>query len=143
MQRSWRQIWLSAAALALLFSSAASAADLTPVFQPLSLPSVSHSPMDAKGMHEWKMSLGPVIASQALDVTSSLGMRELNPLLAGSDGHFGARGAGIKLGATAGILGIEYFIAKRHPRAARVLSKINWAASIMTAGFAAHNFALR
>ena len=75
--------------------------------------------------------------------TSSYGMREMNPMLAGSDGRFGAKGAGIKLGATAGLLGVEYLIVRKYPRAARVFTKVNWSVSIVTTGFAAHNFAIR
>ncbi len=91
----------------------------------------------------WKISLAPVLATQTLDVASSYGMRELNPVLAGSNGRFGAKAATMKLGATAALLGIEYLIVKAHPGAARVFTKINWSASILTGGLAVHNFAVR
>src|SRR4051794_31017389 len=68
----------------------------------------------------WKISLIPMIASQALDVSSSYGMRELNPLLANTHGQFGAKAAGIKLGTTAALLGVEYLIVKAHPGSARI-----------------------
>jgi hypothetical protein len=45
--------------------------------------------------------------------------------------------------ATAGLVGIEYLIVRKFPRTARVFSKINWSASIVTTGFAAHNFSIR
>jgi hypothetical protein len=114
----------SAAAL-LLFSglgaiAPASAAEMTPGIQPLpvqpSAPALSvessarrgaRQEQDQAPYRQWKISLAPVVASQALDVASSYGMRELNPLLAGPDGRFGAQGAGIKLGSTAAILGVE------------------------------------
>jgi hypothetical protein len=126
-----------------LAANPASAADLTPVIQPLTIESAAHRAADQTSMRRWKMSVVPVFASQALDVTSSYGMRELNPMLASSDGSFGAKGAGIKLGSTAAIVGIEYLLARNHPRAARIFTKINWSVSIVTAGFAAHNFAIR
>ena len=128
------------------------AADATPVIQPLviqplSVQSAARRAADQVSNHasyrRWKISLAPVVASQSLDVASSYGMRELNPMLAGPDGRFGARAAGIKLGATGGLLGIEYLIVRKFPRSARVLSKINWSASIVTTGFAAHNFSIR
>lgn len=138
---------LSAAVLLLSLSAVASAADLSPVMQPLSMDTAARRAADQASYQTsyrmWKISLAPVIASQTLDVASSYGMRELNPMLAGADGRFGARGAGIKLGATAGLLGIEWLIVKHHPRAARVLSKINFSVSIVTTGLAAHNFAIR
>jgi hypothetical protein len=111
----------------LLFSSAASAADLSPVIQPLSIESAARRAADQISLRKWKISLAPVVASQALDVASSYGMRELNPMLAGPDGRFGSRGSGIKLGATAGILGIEYVLGGRVTR--RRLSAIGAASS--------------
>jgi hypothetical protein len=91
----------------------------------------------------WKRSLIPVLASQALDTASSYGMRELNPLLADSSGRFGAKAAGIKFGSTAAILLVEYWIVRKHPGAARVLTKLNWSGAAVTSGLAAHNFAIR
>jgi hypothetical protein len=91
----------------------------------------------------WKISLAPLVASQALDITSSYGMRELNPLLAGPQGQFGAQSAVLKLGVTAGLIGVEYLIIKAHPASARVFTKLNWGAAALTTGFAVHNFSIR
>ena len=113
------------------------------MIQPLTVESAAHRAADQTAISRWKFSLAPVFASQALDVASSYGMREVNPMLAGSDGRFGAKGAGIKLGATAGLLGVEYLIVRKYPRSARVFTKVNWSVSIVTTGFAAHNFAIR
>jgi hypothetical protein len=121
----------------------ASAADAIPVIQPVTIESAARRSADQTAMRRWKLSVAPVFASQALDVASSYGMRELNPMLASSDGSFGAKGAGIKLGSTAAMVGLEYLIARNHPRAARIFTKINWPVSIVTTGFAAHNFAIR
>ena len=133
----------SAAGLILFLPATAPAADLTPVIQPFTIESAARRAADQTSFIDGKSALAPVFASQALDVTSSYGMRELNPMLASSDGRFGAKGAGIKLGATAGLLGVEYLIVRKYPRAARVFTKINWSVSIVTTGFAAHNFAIR
>jgi hypothetical protein len=91
----------------------------------------------------WKISIAPLVASQALDITSSYGMRELNPLLAQSQGQFGAQSATIKLGVTGGLIGVEYLIIKAHPSAARVFTKLNWGAAALTTGFAVHNYAIK
>jgi hypothetical protein len=143
MKRNFLILLLSA----FVASVPASAADVTPVIQPLTVESAARRAAaevsDRASYRAWKISLAPVVASQALDVASSYGMRELNPMLAGPDGRFGAQGAGIKLGATAGLLGAEYLIVRKYPRSARVFSKINWSVSIVTTGFAAHNFAIR
>ena len=90
----------------------------------------------------WKLSLAPVIATQVLDVTSSYGKRELNPMLAGPDGRFGARAAAVKLGAGGALLGVEYLIVRAHPGSARFFTKINWAGAALTGGFAIHNFSV-
>jgi len=131
----------------LLFSGVAVATDLTPVIPPLTMEAAARRAKDQISDHAfyrtWKLSIAPVFASQALDVASSYGMRELNPVLAGPDGRFGAQGAGIKIGSTAAILGIEYLIVRKHTRAGRIFFKINWSVSIVTTGFAAHNFAIR
>jgi hypothetical protein len=92
---------------------------------------------------QWKKSLIPLVASQGLDVASSWGMRELNPVLADSRGAFGAKAASIKFGATAGLIGIEYLLVKKYPRSARVLAKLNWSGAALTTGFAVHNFAVK
>ena len=128
---------------AAFFANTARASDVIPGIQPFTIESATRRAAGQSSMHKWKMSLAPVFASQALDVASSYGMRELNPMLASPDGSFGAKGAGIKIGSSAAIVGIEYLIARRHPRAARFFTKINWSVSIVTTGFGAHNFAIR
>jgi hypothetical protein len=91
----------------------------------------------------WKVSLAPLIASQVLDVTSSYGMRELNPLLASPNGGFEMKGAVIKLGVTGVAVGAEYLIVRKYPRSARIISKLNWTSGIVTTGFAIHNYAIK
>jgi hypothetical protein len=91
----------------------------------------------------WKWSLAPLAASQALDISSSYGMRELNPLLAERQGQFGAQSAVLKLSVTAGLIGVEYLIVKAHPASARMFTKLNWGAAALTTGFAVHNFAIK
>jgi hypothetical protein len=91
----------------------------------------------------WKWSLAPVLASQALDASSSYGMRELNPALSGSDGRFGMQATSIKLGVTGALLGVEYLVARAHPGAAGWFTKLNWATGAVTFGFAVHNYSIR
>jgi len=94
-------------------------------------------------MKAWKISLIPLVSSQALDAASSYGMRELNPLLASSNGGFEMKATSIKLGATAAIVGVEYLIVRKYPRSTPVISKLNWTSGIVTTGFAVHNFAIK
>ena len=106
------------------------------------LPAVRES-VEQSAMKSWKISLAPLIASQVLDVASSYGLRELNPLLTSPNGGFDQKATTIKLGATGGLVALEYLIVRKHPRAARVISKLNWTTGIVTTGFAVHNFAIR
>lgn len=97
----------------------------------------------AAALKSWKVSLIPLVAGQGLDAASSYGMRELNPLLASSNGGFEMKATSIKLGATAAAVGIESLIVRKYPRSARILSKLNWATGIVTSGFAVHNYAIK
>jgi hypothetical protein len=117
---------------------AACAADSPDAALPAARESVEQSALKA-----WKISLLPLVGSQALDAASSYGMRELNPLLASSNGGFEMKAVSIKLGATAAIVGIEYLIVRKYPRSTRVISKLNWTTGIVTTGFAVHNFAIK
>ena len=124
-------------------------ARLTLAVEPASLLSARGLPQEREealnnaGRRAWKRSLLALAASQSLDVASSYGMRELNPLLASSDGRFGAKAASIKFGATTGITLIEYVLVKKYPKSARLFSKLNWSSSALTTGIAVHNFAIR
>ncbi len=97
----------------------------------------------AAALTSWKRSLIPLVATQGLDVASSYGMCELNPMLAGSDGRFGAKAASIKAGTTLAVVGIEYLVVKKWPGAARMFSKLNWGSSVLTGVVAAHNYAIK
>src|SRR5271168_848369 len=94
-------------------------------------------------MRHWKISLAPLFASQALDVSSSWGMRELNPVLAQPNGSFGAKSAVLKLGVVGALVGVEYIFARKSPRAARLFEKLNWTGAAVTSGLAIHNYAIR
>jgi hypothetical protein len=124
-------------AVVLITASAACAADLP----------AAHESLDdtarAAALTSWKISLVPLVASQALDASSSYGMRELNPLLASANGGFEMKGAMIKLGFTGAAVGAEYLIVRKYPRTARIISKLNWTCGIVTTGFAIHNYAIK
>jgi hypothetical protein len=128
-----KDVVLSAA----LLMSAACAGDL-----PRAQESIEDTTRTA-AFRAWKISLVPFVASQALDVFSSYGMRELNPLLASANGGFEMKGAAIKLGVIGAVAGAEYLIVRKYPRSARVISRLNWTTGIVTTGFAVHNFAIK
>lgn len=108
---------------------------------------VSHQSVEdtarAASLKSWKISLAPLVASQALDAASSYGMRELNPLLVSSNGGFEEKALFIKLGVTGASVGVECLIVRKYPRSARVISKLNWTSGIVTTSFAVHNYAIK
>jgi hypothetical protein len=130
------------------------AADIAAFFPPVNRP-VSELALGAQegeahnrvpyraSYNEWKWSLAAVAASQALDGASSWGLRELNPILTDGSERFGMRAATVKFGAAGAILGLECFLVKKHPGAARIVSKLNWSSAVVTGAFAAHNFAIK
>jgi hypothetical protein len=96
----------------------------------------------AQSVTAWKLSLAPLLASQALDAYSSRGLHELNPVLAGSGGEFGEKAMLLKAGIAGALIGVEYLVVRKHPGAAKLLWKINVASAAVTGGVAAHNLSL-
>ena len=100
------------------------------------------APDESKWQKRWAVSLAPLAVSQSLDAASSYGRRELNPLLASSNGGFGMRAAGIKFGVTSALAGVEYFLVRKYPRSAKFFTIVNWTAAGATSALAVHNFRL-
>lgn len=97
---------------------------------------------DSRWHRQWAISLAPLFASEALDAASSYGMRELNPLLAGSNGGFGMKATTIKFGVVGALAGAEYFVVRKHPASAKFFTIVNWVSAGATTGLAVHNFGL-
>ena len=91
----------------------------------------------------WAISLAPLFAAQTLDATSSYGMRELNPLLAGSNGGFGMKAVGIKFAAVGGFAAVETVLVRKHPHTAKLFTILNWTVAGVTSSFAVHNYSIR
>ena len=97
---------------------------------------------DARWRRQWAVSLAPLFASEALDAAGSYGMRELNPLLAGSNGGFGMRATTLKFGVVGALAGAEYFVVRKRPASAKIFTLVNWVTAGATTGLAVHNFGL-
>ncbi len=104
--------------------------------------SVERANHDARWRRQWAISLAPLFASQALDAASSYGMRELNPLLAGSNGGFGMKATAIKFGVIGALAAAEYLVVTKHPASAKFFTIVNWATAGGTTGLAVHNYRL-
>jgi len=96
----------------------------------------------AKWRRQWAISLAPLFVSQALDASSSYGMRELNPLLASPNGGFGMKATGLKFGVIGALAATEYFLVRKYPRSAKVFTIVNWTTAGATSALAIHNYSL-
>lgn len=90
----------------------------------------------------WRYSVAALTAASVADAHSSWGHAERNPILAGADGRFGARGVAIKCGLVAAVVGVQYIALRRWPRLGRRLAVINFSAAGATAGAAARNYSM-
>ena len=92
----------------------------------------------------WRASLVTLAATDALDVHSSWGKRELNPALAATSRVFGRDAALIKLGIFGGVIGVEYLVTRRRPgsRLYRALAFINFGGCAANGAVAIHNYGL-
>ena len=90
----------------------------------------------------WMLSLAPLVTSNIMDASSSWGLHELNPVLAGSDGKFGMKAAGVKFSIVGGLIGAEYLIVKKYPKSAKFFTVVNFSTAGITTGLAVHNYML-
>ena len=92
------------------------------------------------GKNLWRASLVTLAATNALDIQSSWGKRELNGPLAGSTGRFDGRSALIKLGVVGGVWTLEYLVLRRQPALYRKLAFVNFGDSSVTGALAIRNY---
>ena len=90
----------------------------------------------------WKISIASMLAASAWDAASSMGKVERNPLLAGSDGTFGAKGIGIKFG-LAGASLVPQLLLHNHKKLRKVFAIANFVDAGIFAGVAAHNMGVQ
>ena len=88
----------------------------------------------------WNWSAVALVAANTADIHSSLGGRELNPLVRGADGRFDlGRGVALKIAAVGGSL----FVQSLFPRGKKLFAKINFGAAGVTGGVAVSNYRKR
>lgn len=88
----------------------------------------------------WKWSVATLISANALDIASSYGLKEGNPLLGT---RFDGRSLAIKSGLTAGQLVAQYFVLRKHPERRRTAAIVNFAIAGGLGIVSAHNFGIR
>ena len=92
----------------------------------------------------WKLSVGTLAATQALDVVSSIGGYEQNGFLRGTDGKFDVgKGVAVKSAYVGGLVITEMLLAKKHPRLYKGFTFLNFGISGATGIVVAHNFIIR
>jgi hypothetical protein len=88
----------------------------------------------------WKISLAALAGASAADAASSLGRCcEMNPLLAPSNGRFGASSALIKAGAVGVELWLQRSLIAHHPRLAKPFAIVNFVTAGLLTSVAVHN----
>jgi hypothetical protein len=90
----------------------------------------------------WKISIATMLATSAWDAASSMGKVERNPLLASSDGTFGAKGIGVKFG-LAGLSLAPQLLLRNHKELRKVFAIANFVDAGIFAGVAAHNMGIQ
>lgn len=88
------------------------------------------------------LSLAAFDAANALDMASSFGRRELNPLLSSADQRFDWSSAGKKLAIVGGINLVQILAVRHHPRAKKLAAVANLVMTGVLVGVAIHNFRL-
>jgi hypothetical protein len=91
----------------------------------------------------WKASLVALVAGSTADIHSSLGRRELNPLLAGSTGRFSARGIAIKSAITGGAIATQWLLVRKHPEVSNYAAIANFGMAGVFAHTASRNYGNR
>ncbi|MEO5953625.1 MAG: hypothetical protein ABIQ44_14255 [Chloroflexia bacterium] len=95
-----------------------------------------------KAQKRWMWSAIALTAASFADVNSSWGKQEANGLLRSSNGTFGAKGLGIKMGMVGGILFGQQMLVERKPGLARALTYTNYGMAGMKLGVAARNYGI-
>ena len=85
-------------------------------------------------------SVAAVTAAQTLDMHSSWGKYEANPLLRSPDGRFGVRGVAVKSSIAVGSLGVQTLILRKWPKARKAAVVINFAAAGAISVVAVRNY---
>jgi len=94
---------------------------------------------EAKPARLWKASIAILAASAVADAASSWNKRELNPMLAGRDRRFGARGLAIKSLITGGAIGGQLLLVRSNRSAAKPAAIANFGMSGLFTAAAIHN----
>lgn len=87
----------------------------------------------------YRVSQAILVAGNAADAHSSWGRLELNPILAGPNGRFGARGVSIKAAVAVGWLVTQELMTRKDRRPRKAFAIANTAGGVFLGGVAVRN----
>jgi len=91
----------------------------------------------------WRASFVAFATTQALDVHSSHGKRELNPMFQGAGGQFDtSKAVAIKSGLVVGTFLIQNYTNQRHPRLRKFSTIINFGLAVGYSFVLRHNYSV-
>ncbi len=95
----------------------------------------------AKERHStlWRVSAAVLGAVTIADMQSSVGRQEGNPLLSSQNGQFSGRGMALKGAGVGAMIGVQYFMLRKNPHAAKYAAGANFAAAALTGAIVVHN----
>lgn len=91
----------------------------------------------------WKVSVGVLAMTSSIDAASSWDAREANPVLAGPNGRFGARGVAIKASIAGAVAVSQIVLTRRQPAAAPYAAAVNLGSSALFTWATVHNVCIR
>src|ERR1700694_1749462 len=91
----------------------------------------------------WRISASVLGAVTIADMQSSVGRQEGNPLLASQNGQFSGRGMALKGAGVGAMLGVQYFLLRKNPHAAKYAAGANFAAAALTGAIVVHNHSVK
>lgn len=104
----------------------------------LILPAASAAERPSRWHAVWRVSQALLAGSDAADIASSWGKNEANPLVR-SGPRFSYGSAAIKVGALAGGLAAQHYIARKYPEETSLMASVNLAAAAVLGVVAARN----
>lgn len=87
----------------------------------------------------WWASVGAMIGASFFDAHSSWGRQELNPVLRGTNGEFGAKGIALKVGIASGVAIAQYFLLRKNPGAEKSMAIGNFGMAGVFGAIAVYN----
>ena len=113
------------------------------LFLVLSLFSLNAQAQEARHGKLWRVSVAILGAVTIADMQSSVGRMEANQLLSSSDGRFSGRGMALKGVGVGAVVGVQWLLLRKNPKAAPWAAGANFAAAALTGTAVIHNHMLK